>query len=191
MDPHDVALAYSLSTIAGLRASLTVLAVTIAVHYHAFTPPPALDWLASDNTMLVAGILTAMDFFGDKIPVVDHLLHAVHTALAPVAGGVAAASLDHSGGNAMAVVAALGAANALGIHGLKSATRAGTTVVSFGFLTPIVSVVEDVIAIASLAFAFVAPFIFGFIAIIATVFAVTIGRRVIAWIRLKRSPAAV
>ena len=91
----------------------------------------------------------------------------------------------------MAVVASLGAANALGIHGLKSATRAGTTVVSFGFLTPIVSVVEDVIAIVSLAFAFVSPFIFGFIAIIATVFAVTIGRRVIAWIRLKRSPASL
>jgi hypothetical protein len=190
MDPHDLALAYSLSTIAGLRASLTVFAVTVAIHFHAFAPPAALEWLSSDNTLMVAGVLTVLDFFGDKIPVVDNLLHVIHTGLAPLAGGVVAASLDQHGGTGTALIGALGAGNALGVHGLKSATRVGTTALSFGFLNPIVSVVEDVVAVTSLALAFVAPFVFGVIALAASFVAITMGRRVVTWIRLKRSRVA-
>ncbi|HEY5341134.1 MAG TPA: DUF4126 domain-containing protein [Candidatus Aquilonibacter sp.] len=187
MDPRDVALAYSLSSIAGLRASLTIFAIALAVHGHLFTPPDSLAWLASENTLWIAGALTVADFIGDKIPLVDHALQAVHTVLAPAAGGIAAASLDPSGGTSAGVVGLLGATNALGIHGIKSVTRVGTSAVSGGLLSPIVSVVEDAIAVVALAIAFIAPFLVAILAVIATIFAATTGRRLVAWIRRKRS----
>lgn len=56
MDAHDLALAYTLSSVAGLRATLTVLALTIAVHLHALTGPPNLGWLASDTTLWIVAL---------------------------------------------------------------------------------------------------------------------------------------
>jgi hypothetical protein len=187
VDPQNLALAYSLSTVAGLRASLTILAVAIAVHLHAFTPPNALAWLASDTTLYVVGALVVADFFADKIPVVDHVLHLVHAGLAPAAGGIAAASLDGSGGGDAVVFALLGAGNALGIHALRSTTRVGATAVSFGILNPILSIVEDGLAVVALALAFIAPFVMAALAIAATIGALIAGRRFSSWTRRKRS----
>ena len=190
MDPRELALAYSLSSIAGLRASLTILAVTIAVHMHAFAPPRSLGWLASDDVLWIAGVLAVADFFGDKVPVIDHVLHAVHAVLAPVAGGVAAASLDPTGGTGAGVVAILGAANALGVHGIKSATRVGTTVTTAGFLNPIVSFIEDAIATIGLALTFFTPFLVAAIALFTTILMLVVGRRVVTWFRRGRGTAA-
>jgi hypothetical protein len=190
VDPHDLALAYSLSTIAGLRASLTTFAVALAVHQHVFTPPDALAWLASDNTLAIAGVLTVADFFGDKIPLVDHLLAAVHTILAPAAGGIVAASLDPSGGAGAGFAGVLGAVNALGVHGIKSATRVGTSAVSFGFLTPIVSLIEDTLAVGALIVAFLAPFVAAIVAIVATIVVALTGRRLAGWLQRRRSRSA-
>lgn len=183
MDPRELALAYSLSSIAGLRASLTLLAVTIAVHMHAFVPPDSLQWVGSDNVLWIAGVLSVADFFGDKIPVVDHVLHAVHTVLAPVSGGVAAASLDATGGSGAGLVGVLGAVNALGIHGIKSATRVGSTVTTGGLLNPVVSFVEDIVAAVGLALAFIAPFVLAAIALCTTLLMLVAGRRVVRWFR--------
>jgi hypothetical protein len=189
MEPHNLALAYSLSSISGLRASLTILAVTIAVHLHAFALPGSMAWVGSDQTLIVVAILAVLDFFADKIPGVDHVVHAVHAVLAPVAGGIAASAADPSGGGVMTVVALLGGANALGIHGLRATTRASSTAVSAGALNPVLSIVEDVFAFAGLALAFVAPFVMAIVALTATIVFVIVGRRVVHWFH--RPPAAV
>jgi hypothetical protein len=185
VDAHTFALAYGLSSIAGLRASLTVLAVCIAVRAHALIPPHSLEWLASDTTFIVLIALTVADFLGDKIPVVDNVLHAVHTVLAPAAGGIAAAALDPSGGTGAALLGIVGGANALGIHATKSATRVGTSAISLGFLTPIVSAIEDVVAIGALVVAFLAPFVMAAIAVITTAVVVILGRRIVASLQRK------
>jgi hypothetical protein len=191
VEPRDFALAYSLSTIAGLRASLTVFAVAVGVREHLFLPPDSLGWLASDATLWIAGILAVADFLGDKVPFVDHTLHLVHTVLAPAAGGIAAASLDPGGGAGAGLIGAIGATNALGVHGLKSVTRAGTSAVSFGFLTPVVSLVEDVAAVVALIVAFAAPFVTAILAVLGTIVAVLAGRRIVAWFQSRRArPAA-
>src|SRR5665213_1832149 len=98
MDPHSLALAYSLSSVSGLRASLTILALTIAIHLHAFVPPASMAWVGSNQTLVIVAILAALDFCADKIPGVDLVVHAVHAVLAPVAGGIAAVTVDPSGG---------------------------------------------------------------------------------------------
>src|ERR1035437_6272789 len=111
MDPHNLALAYSLSSVSGLRASLTILALTVAIHMHAFAVPASMAWVGSDQTLMIVAILSVADFCVDKIPGVDHVVPAVHTVLTPVAGGIAAMTADPSGGGGMTVVALLGGAD--------------------------------------------------------------------------------
>src|SRR5665213_2398480 len=155
MDPHSLALAYSLSSVSGLRASLTILALTIAIHLHAFVPPASMAWVGSNQTLVIVAILAALDFCADKIPGVDLVVHAVHAVLAPVAGGIAAVTVDPSGA---------------------------------GVLNPVLSVVEDVLAVIGLALAFLAPFVMAVLALLATIVFVLVGRRIIGAFR--GSPAA-
>jgi hypothetical protein len=183
MDPHNLALAYSLSSVSGLRASLTILALTIAIHMHAFAPPASMAWVGSDQTLIIVAILALADFFADKIPVVDHFVHLVHGVLAPVAGGIAAATADPSGGGVMTIVAVLGGANALGIQGLRATTRAGSSATSAGLLNPVLSLLEDVFAVVGLALAFLAPFVMAGLALIATILFVVAGQRIVHWMR--------
>ncbi|HEX3549460.1 MAG TPA: DUF4126 domain-containing protein [Candidatus Elarobacter sp.] len=190
MDPHGLALAYSLSTIAGLRASLTVVAVSIAIHVHAFAPPPELAWVGSNVTLAIAAAFAVADFFGDKIPIVDHLVHVVHVALAPVAGAIAAAGVDTSGAtnvSALGIFGVLGGANALGVHGLRAATRGGSSAISAGALNPVLSLADDVVAVAGLALAFIAPIAVACVAAIATIAFVLVAR--VAWNRRPRAAA--
>ncbi len=189
MNVHDLALAYALSAVAGLRASLTVLALSLAVHLHALATPAALGWLASDVTLAVAAVFTLADLLADKIPWVDHLLHLVHTGLAPVAGGIAVAAVDPSAGGAVPLLMLLGAGNALGVHGLKSAARAGSTSVSLGMLNPIVSVVEDGLALVLLVASFLAPVLTAVAVLLATIAFAFVARRIAAALRRRGAPA--
>jgi hypothetical protein len=187
VDPHSLALAYALSTIAGLRASLTVLAVAVAIHVHAIAAPAAMPWLASDATLAVAAIFAVADFFADKIPVVDHAVHLVHVVLAPAAGGIAAAGVDPSSSGAMAAVAVLGGANALGVLGLRATTRAGSTAFSGGLLNAVVSIAEDAVAVAGIIVAFMAPVAMACVALVLTLAFVLLAR---AALRRGRRPVS-
>ena len=171
LNPQALALAYALSTVAGLRASLTVLALSIAVHQHVIAVPVSMTWLASDVTVVIAAVFALADAFADKFPVVDHALHLVHGVLAPVAGGIAGSALipdiiGPGGGTATATIApatiafaAGGAAIAFVVNALRGAIRAATSALSLGVLNPAVSIIEDICAIAALIVAFIAPFL--------------------------------
>jgi uncharacterized membrane protein len=190
VDPHDLALAYALSTIAGLRASLTIAGISLAVHLHWLAPPDALHWLASDATLAIAGVLALVEFVADKIPVVDHALHVVHVFLAPVAGGTAALAADPSGTDSGAIVIALLAgSNALAIHGLRSATRGASSAISLGMFNPLMSLGEDAIAIGGLVAAFFAPMTVAAIALVLTAIALIAVRRILAAAKARRTAA--
>jgi len=189
LDSHALALAYSLSSISGLRASLSIFAVTLAIHFHIIAPPAGLSWLTADSTICLVGALAVADFFADKVPVVDHALHVVHLALAPAAGAISASAADPSGSH-LALVALLGALNAFGVHSAKSTVRLGTSAMSLGLLTPIISMIEDLFAAAALAIAFVAPFLIAAIAAVLTILTAVAGHRVIRWLARKRARSA-
>jgi hypothetical protein len=179
MDPHNLALAYSLSTVAGLRASLTILALSVATHMHLVQPPDSFAWVGSDSTLLLACLLAAADFFGDKIPWVDHGLHLVHVGLAPLAGLVAAVTVDPSDGILMTVVGLVGGFIAFAVHALRMVIRAGSSVLSFGTLNPVISFAEDVIGVIGIILAFIAPFMIAALAILTTIALVRLARRTV------------
>jgi hypothetical protein len=85
--------ALGLATAAGLNAWLPLLATGLLAKY---TDLLDLDgsWATLENTgvlLALAGV-TVADFVGDKIPAVDHGLHAAGTVIAPATGAVAARS---------------------------------------------------------------------------------------------------
>jgi uncharacterized membrane protein len=179
MDPHNLALAYSLSTVAGLRASLTVVALSVAIHMHLLQPPDSFAWVGSNVTLVVVCLLAAADFFGDKIPTVDHALHLVHLGLAPLAGLVAAVTVDPSNTTLMTVVGVAGAFIAFAVHALRTTIRAGSSVLSFGALNPLISFAEDAFAFFGILLAFVAPFVVAAFAILTTIGLASLARRIL------------
>lgn len=179
MDPHDLALAYVLSTVAGIRASMTLLALTFAAHFHAIVPPAHLAWIARDETFAIAAVMTFAELIADKIPVVDHALHAVHAVLAPIVGATAVGTVDPNATGLLPVLASVGAGNAFGVQALRATTRVGSSAISLGMLNPIVSLCEDGIAVLGLILAFAAPTAAAVVAIALTVLGVVIVRRVL------------
>ena len=76
--------AFGLSTAAGLNAYLPLLTVGLLARYtnliHLSGP---YELLSNPWVLLVIAVLALLDFIGDKIPAVDHTLHAVGMIVAP------------------------------------------------------------------------------------------------------------
>jgi hypothetical protein len=170
-------LSYSLSGAAGLRPSLSLLIVSIAVKIGLLHPNPSLAWVASGWVMALAGAATLLELFADKVPVVDHALHAVHFALAPVVGAVTAMS-GYQGDPSLAVIpAVLGGGNALLVHTARAGVRAATTASTFGLGNTLVSFIEDGIAALFILIAIVAPVLTALLLVVVTIWAVRLIRR--------------
>jgi C4-dicarboxylate transporter len=76
----------------------------------------------------IVGVVELADFIGDKVPVVDHVLHLIGTVVAPVVGGVlafaSATAFDVSPGLAVP----MGVAAALATQVGRTAARPVSTV---------------------------------------------------------------
>ena len=99
IDPNGgYSTALALSNAVGLRPFLTLALTALAVHLHWLHPSTTYAWMGERNVCIVFGVLAALEFLGDKIPAVDHALHAVHFATKPIAAvlvsGGALASTD-------------------------------------------------------------------------------------------------
>ena len=77
--------ALGLSTAAGLNAYIPLLAVGLFERYKdLITLPAPFDHLGDPLVLAIVVVVGALDFVGDKIPVVDHVLHAAGAAIAPI-----------------------------------------------------------------------------------------------------------
>lgn len=161
-------LSYALSGAAGLRAPLTLLAVSIAVHTGHLHPMPALAWVGSAWVMVLAAGFALLDFLGDKIPGIDHVMHAGHTVLAPLIGALAAVSGQQADPSAGILIALLGAGNALLVHGARSSARVATTGMTLGTGNTFVSLIEDGLAAVLIVVAFVAPVVAAVLLVLLT-----------------------
>lgn len=136
-------LAYSLSGAAGVRSALVLFAVGLSVHFGRLHPDPALAWVGSWWVIALAGGAAILDFLGDKIPALDHALHAVHMVLAPAIGAISAASGYRGDATTGLAIAALGAGNALLVHTTRSGIRAASSATTLGLANPFLSLLED------------------------------------------------
>lgn len=145
----------------GLRTFLPLLLVALAARFNlfGFEPNGAMAWLGSVPALIALSIATAAEFVGDKIPMVDHALALAGTVTRPAAGAVAAASAFHLADPGTAALAGLivGAPTAFAFHTAQSGARVASTATTGGLGNPIVSLAEDLLAIATVILAFAAP----------------------------------
>ena len=185
--------ALGLSTAAGLNAYIPLLVVGLFSRYTDLIELPA-PWDRLGDP-LVLGIVAAVgvaDFVGDKIPVVDHVLHLLGVVVAPVVGGIlalaAANALDVDPGFS----AVLGVVAALATQVGRTAARPAATATTGGAGNPVVSLGEDGASGTLSVTSVVWPVVAAILAVIVLVLVVVFWRRWRAFgLRLQgRGPAA-
>jgi uncharacterized membrane protein len=178
------ALAYALTTTAGLRGFLALLAASIAIHLGWIHPSAGFAWLGTDSASLILAVFATLEVLGDKVPAVDHALHAISFVLRPVAAAILVGTTVHAASpGATYAMMAVGAVNALFIHGSAATVRAGSTIATFGLGNVLLSVGEDFIAVGGLAVSFAKPLLGAALALAFAVVIFAIGRIVVGRVR--------
>lgn len=162
-------LAYSLSGAAGVRSSWVMLVISILVKVGYIHPGASLAWMGTWWVIALALVASIVDFIGDKVPVLDHLLHIVHIGLAPVVGALSAMTGYHGDPTAMLILGLLGGGNALALHSARSGLRAVSTATTMGFGNIVISIIEDVLVTCFIIVAVLAPFLTAALMVISTV----------------------
>ena len=167
----NLATAFGLSASAGLNAYVPLFIVAVVARY--------TDWIklgepynVLTNGWVIAalGVLLAIEFFADKIPLVDHVNDVIGTVVRPAAGAVLFASTTGAvqGINpAVAVIAGLIVAGS--VHATKAAVRPVVTASTMGLGNPVVSTIEDVTAATVSLGAILLPLVFAVLVALAFV----------------------
>lgn len=191
-DPLAIGLllaALGLSSTAGLRAYLPLLAVGLAGTGDSPLVPLQPDFkdLSSPPVLVILTILVIVEFTIDKVPVIDHLSDLIHTVIRPVSGAVIMAGTQNSLSDVNMWVAAIaGALLALVFHGAKAATRPVVTAGTIGHGNPVVSLVEDGLVVLSVLMLTLLPFV-GFFLFVVIAFLIWRGiRGIVRWLTGQR-----
>jgi hypothetical protein len=153
MDIADVALPLTLGVMlaatAGLRAFLPLLLVSALGFTGAVELSGPVAFLAHPAAVLTFTTGVLFEVAADKIPFVDHLVDMIGTVIRPLAGALVGTSLI--AGSEPLVTAVMGMAAGGTVAGLthlgKATTRVGSTATTGGTGSPVLSTIEDVIAV--------------------------------------------
>jgi hypothetical protein len=178
----QLAMGFALAACVGLRAFLPLLLGGIAARWGYVTLGPSFEWMASTPALVVFGSAVAFEVLADKVPVLDHALHAVEAFVKPAAATLLAASLFTNLDPVLAMTLGLigGGAIAGAVHAVKGTTRVASTLATGGLANPFLSVADDILATGGSLLAFLAPIVAAVIvlaAIAAVAFLFSRGRR--------------
>lgn len=150
--------AFGLSGAAGLNAWLPLFVSALLHRLDVVELSNPFDELATTTGLIVLGTLTVLDFVGDKVPVIDHALHAAGAVIAPVSGallfsGSAGAETDLP----TIVSVVVGALVAGSVHAGRATLRPAATATTAGTANPVLSLGEDATSGLLTVLAFVVP----------------------------------
>jgi len=172
---------------AGLNVYAAVATLGLLHRFEVVTLPPSLAVLAHPLVLAVALVLYVVEFFADKIPVIDHAWDLIHTFVRPPAAAVLAYAAIAGVPEPWRLAAALLAGTvALASHGGKATTRVAVNASPEPFSNWAVSLGEDALAIGLTWLAVTHPALALLLAIALTVAAVWV---VVLFFRLFRSLA--
>jgi hypothetical protein len=177
----SVLAAFGLSGAAGLNPWLPLFASALLYRLDVVDLGSPFDDLSSNGWLLALGVLMTLDFVGDKIPAIDHALHAVGAVIAPASGAIlftGQTGIETDIPSLVAIV--LGAVTAGAIHLGRASVRPASTATTGGLGNPILSIGEDVGSGLLTAMAFLLPLIAGLLVV------VLIAGLVAGWRRLRR-----
>src|ERR687889_1069444 len=156
-----IALASTVSLLAGWRLYLVTFAVGLAMKFGWIALPDqlrALDVLANNWIVGIAGVGALAEFFADKIAWVDSLWDGVHSVVRPIGGALLSMAIIDGGDPAWQVGSLLlGGGAALIAHAGKAGARTLVNASPEPFSNIIVSTGEDVATGGLLALAIAYP----------------------------------
>jgi hypothetical protein len=161
INPNDVLpIVVGAGFASGLNVYATVATLGVLSRLQIFALPPALHSLSSWPVIIVAGLLFALEFVADKIPLFDLLWNALHTFIrVPIAALLAYGATQNLSPAAQLLATVLSGAIALAAHGGKTAVRAAVTPSPEPFSNMALSAGEDVVAVSLTWFATQHPII--------------------------------
>ena len=170
--------AFGLSTAAGLNAYIPLLTVGLLDRYTDLIQLSSpWDKLGDPLVLGIVGVVGLADFVGDKVPIVDHVLHLIGTVVAPVVGGVLALASATAFDLSPGLVVPLGVAAALATQVARTAARPVSTVTTGGGGNPVLSLAEDGVSGALSITALVWPVVTAILAVIVLVVVFLLWRR--------------
>jgi len=163
------AMGLALAATCGLRAFLPLFAVGCLGATGQIELAESFQWLQRPIALFGLGVAVLLEVAGDKFPVVDHVLDSAAVFVKPVAAAVAAASVMTETDPVLTAVLGLlvGGTMAEGVHLVKAKARLLSSAMTATIANPLISLMEDVLAIVSTVLAIVLPFVVVAIALIA------------------------
>jgi len=157
----DIAIAAALAWGSGLRAYAVIFALGLAGATGWLELPPHLRLLEHPIVLGASGLMTAVEFFADKLPWLDSLWDAVHSFIRIPAGAALAAEVFGDSDSAVTLAAAiLGGTLSAGVHFAKAGTRAAINTSPEPFSNWTASLAEDAVVPLGLWLAFAHPIAF-------------------------------
>ena len=168
-----VALAASVSLLAGWRLYLVVFATGLGMKYGWVALPDqlrALDVLANNWIVGIAGVGAIAEFFADKIAWVDSAWDAIHSVIRPLGGALLSLAIVDSADPTWQVASfLLGGGAAFFAHAGKAGARTLVNASPEPFSNVVVSTGEDVATAGLLALAIANPIAAALIALILVI----------------------
>lgn len=164
---------------AGLNAYIPLLAVALADRYTGLIQLAApYDVISSPLAIAVIAVLLGIELLADKIPIVDHVNDLIQSAIRPSAGAILLmASTDTVESINPIVAMIVGLLVAGGVHTTKTSFRPVVTATTGGVGNPIVSAIEDGVAIVVTVIALIAPIVIAIVLILVVALVVMLFRR--------------
>jgi uncharacterized protein DUF4126 len=170
--------ALGLSTAAGLNAYIPLLSVGLLSRYtdliHLSSP---WDRLGDPLVLGIVGLVGVADFIGDKVPIVDHVLHVIGIAVAPIVGGLLALATASVFDVSPGLTVTLGVAAALATQVGRTAARPVSTVTTGGGGNPVLSLAEDGVSGALSITALIWPVVTAVLAVVVLIAVFLLWRR--------------
>ncbi len=144
---------------AGLNAYLPLLLLALADRItDRITLDQPYDFLSSGWGIAVITFLLTVEVIADKIPGIDHGNDLIQSAIRPAAGATLMMASTSDGSSLNPVVAMLvGLVTAGSVHAAKATSRPAITLSTGGLGNPLVSLVEDGVALVTGLVAIIAP----------------------------------
>jgi hypothetical protein len=133
---------------AGVNLYATVAILGLASRFDWVALPPQFRVFDHDIVIAAALVLYVIEFVADKIPWVDSMWDAVHTAIRPLGGAfIAVATLGDASAPVQGLVALAGGTLAAGSHFTKAGTRAVANASPEPFSNWFLSISEDIFVV--------------------------------------------
>jgi hypothetical protein len=179
-----LALAMGASWVSGINLYAAVATLGLLGRFASLKLPGELGVVTNWWVIGVALGLYVIEFFADKVPLIDSAWDAIHTFIRIPAGAVLAAATFGDFDKGIQVIAFLiGGGLALSSHGTKAATRAAINTSPEPASNIVASVAEDVLAVGSILLAWLYPIAVIVIVLTAVVVSIVLVPRIIRYLR--------